>query len=193
MYYVSQRPERDAVEDEQLGGIGTLAIRLGRGWIPALGIVAEANPDALDRQPAAQLGRERRGDPARIAERRQLARDRADHLLDPPGCVHLAAGLDAGQRAAADRRETLERDARAAWLGLDAGRDDHRHGRPLERHGDEPLGHDALLVHELRRLGARPGVARQHEHGLGIDKVAGLIDEHRQHVGAVGRGRAGRG
>ena len=75
---VGHGAEREAVEDEHL--LGARAIVLGRGGrrVPALGLLAQAHADALDRQAAAQLGGERGGHGAAVVQRRELARDAAD-------------------------------------------------------------------------------------------------------------------
>ena len=109
---VGDRAEREAVEDEHL--LGPRAVVLGRGGrrVPALGLLAEAHADALDRQAAAQLGGQRGGDRAAVVQRRELARDAADDRVEPARRRRAGARRDAGERAAADRREPVEQLAR---------------------------------------------------------------------------------
>ena len=136
--------EREAVEDEHL--LGARAVVLGRRGrrVPALGLLAQADADALDRQAAAQLGGQRGGHGAAVVERRELARDAADDRVEAARGRRARARRDAGERAAADGGEPVQQLARVLVgdLGADRRRATCRHrartarrptGRPRRR------------------------------------------------------------
>ena len=130
--------------------------------VPALGLLAQAHADALDREPAAQLGRQRRGHGAAVVQRGELARDAADDGVEPAGRGGARARRDAGEGAAADGREAVQQLARVLVGDLGADRRERRAGVALERHDD---GRDALgAVLGERRLDAGAIAALDREH-----------------------------
>ncbi len=150
---VGHGAEREAVEDQHL--LGARAVLLGRGGrrVPALGLLAQAHADALDRQPAAQLGGQRGGHGAAVVERRELARDAADDRVEAArrGCTRACG--DAGERAAADGREAVQQLARVLVGGLGPDRGERGARVALERDDDRRDALGAMLGE--RRLDAR--------------------------------------
>ena len=187
---VGHGAEREAVEDQHL--LGARAVLLGRGGrrVPALGLLPQAHADALDRQPAAQLGGQRGGHRAAVVQRRELARDAADDRVEAARRRCARACRDAGERAAADRREAVEQLARVLVGGLGPDRGERRARVALERDDDRRDALGSLLGE--RRLDALAVAALdgQHEHGARREQRARLVDDQREHLVAARRGGA---
>ena len=187
---VGHGAEREAVEDQHL--LGARAILLGRGGrrVPALGLLAQPHADALDRQPAAQLGGQRRGHGAAVVERRELARDAADDRVEAARRGRARARGDAGERAAADGREPVEQLARVLVGDLVPDRGQRRAGIALERDDDRRDALGPVLGERGLDALAIAALDGQHEHGARREQRARLVDDQREHLVAARRGGA---
>ena len=182
---VGHGAEREAVEDEHL--LGARAILLGRRrrGVPALGLLAQAHADALDRQPAAQFRGQRRGHGAAVVQRREFARDAADDGIEPTRRGRTGARRDARERAAPDCGETVEQLARILVGDLGADRSERRARVALERDDDRRDALGAVLGQRRLDAGAVSALDREHEHGARLEQRARLVDDQREHLVAV--------